>query len=225
MLPLVSGITRVNPDPTGTGSVAFSVTFSEFVVGVGAADFATTITGGISGQSITSVVGSGALYTVTVNTGSGGGTLRLDVLDDDSIRDAVNKPLGGSGVGNGIFTSGPTYTVIVPPGAFQRISPVEGAEDLNTNLKLVWEGSGEADGYEYCYDTSNDDACEGDNWVDVGMNTSVSLSGMEINTDYWWQVRAYNEAGQTLAHDPATQEEWGRFATGLNRVYIPMIIR
>ncbi len=43
--------------------------------------------------AIVSVSGSGARYTVTVDTGGGPGTLRLDLVDDDSIRDAAGNPL------------------------------------------------------------------------------------------------------------------------------------
>jgi PKD repeat protein len=65
----------------------------------------------VTGAAITNVTGSGATYTVTVNTGSGNGTIRLDLVDDDSIRDLANLPLGGAGTGNGNFTSGEIYTI------------------------------------------------------------------------------------------------------------------
>lgn len=48
---------------------------------------------------------------VLINTGTGDGTLRLDVIDDDSIVDAAISSLGGSGTGNGNFTSGESYTL------------------------------------------------------------------------------------------------------------------
>jgi hypothetical protein len=65
----------------------------------------------VTGASITNISGSGTTYTVTVNTGSGNGTIRLDVVDDDSIRDGSNNPLGGNGSGNGSYTSGQMYTI------------------------------------------------------------------------------------------------------------------
>jgi hypothetical protein len=71
-------------------------------------------TSDLSGASVAGVTGSGAGYAVTVNTGApaaGGGTLRLDVLDDDSIADAAGDRLGGAGAGNGGYTSGEVYTV------------------------------------------------------------------------------------------------------------------
>src|SRR6185369_2018366 len=84
---------------------------SDTVTGVDVNDFALTTTG-VSGASITGVSGSGAIYTVTVNTGSGNGTIRLDVVDDDSIVDIADNPLGGVGVGNGSFTGGESYTIL-----------------------------------------------------------------------------------------------------------------
>jgi hypothetical protein len=68
-------------------------------------------TSGLSGSAILAVSGSGSVYTVNVNTGSGSGTLRLDVVDDDSIKDLFLNPLGGPGLGNGSFTSGEVYSV------------------------------------------------------------------------------------------------------------------
>lgn len=91
--------------------VDFLVKFSEPVTGVDAADFALTIGGGISGAVITTVSGAGGDYIIHVDTGSGNGTLRLDVVDDDSIKDIPQNPLGGVGVGNGSFTSGEVYSV------------------------------------------------------------------------------------------------------------------
>jgi hypothetical protein len=80
------------------------------VTGVNTNDFTLTTTG-VASASVLVVSGSGSTYTVTVNTGSGSGTIRLDVVDNDSIRDGSNHPLGGSGAGNGNYASGQTYTI------------------------------------------------------------------------------------------------------------------
>jgi Tol biopolymer transport system component len=109
--PGVTSILRIDPNPTTTGSVNFTVNFSELVTGVNASDFVLTATGSISGATVTSVAGSGSTYTVTVNTGTGNGTLRLDVVDDDTILNGVLNPLGGPGAGNGNFSTGEAYTV------------------------------------------------------------------------------------------------------------------
>ena len=108
--PTVSSITRVGASPTGAASVQFNVTFSESVTGVDSSDFTLTTTG-VAGASIASVTGSAAAYVVTVNTGTGNGTIRLDVTDDDSIINGASTPLGSAGAGNGNFITGEVYTI------------------------------------------------------------------------------------------------------------------
>ena len=114
--PTVSASVRADTNPTNAGSVNFTVTFSESVTGVDILppfnDFGLVTSSGITGAAITSVSPiSGATYTVSVNTGSGNGTVRLDVIDNDSIIDSGGQPLGGAGVGNGNFTGGEAYTI------------------------------------------------------------------------------------------------------------------
>jgi hypothetical protein len=109
-IPMVSSIMRMDANPTAAQSVNFRVTFSEPVNGVDISDFGITPSG-ISGASLIAVNGSANLYAVTVGTGSGNGTLRLDLIDNDSIVESSNNPLGGVGTGNGNFTIGETYTI------------------------------------------------------------------------------------------------------------------
>ncbi len=68
--PIVSNITRVNPNPTNLASVKFTVTFSEPVTGVDFGDFSLMATDGINGALVTDVNGVGTVYVVTVNTGT-----------------------------------------------------------------------------------------------------------------------------------------------------------
>jgi hypothetical protein len=117
--PVVSSIDRAAASPTNASSVSWTVTFSESVSGVTAADFALANSGLGGTPAITSVTGSGASYTVAASTGSGSGTLGLNLVDDDSIADAATNKLGGtgtSGAGNGGFT-GQLYTVDRTPPA------------------------------------------------------------------------------------------------------------
>ncbi len=117
-LPAVLSINRLDPNPTGAGPVRFAVTFSSAVTGVNTtapfSDFNLTTTG-MTGAAITAVSGSGSSYVVSANTGTGIGTARLDLIDDDTIQDAISgKPLGGAGAGNGSFTLGQSYTIANP---------------------------------------------------------------------------------------------------------------
>jgi hypothetical protein len=109
--PSATAITRLDPNPSAAGSVRFTAAFSEPVTGVDAGDFTLAVTGAISGSAITTVEGSGTSYTISVSTGTGDGTLQLNLMDNDSIQDAISQPLGGAGVANGDFTTGEAYTI------------------------------------------------------------------------------------------------------------------
>jgi hypothetical protein len=102
--PTVVSSELINNNPTNAASVDYIVTFSEGVSGVDTSDFSLT-SSGVTGASITGVGGSGATRIISVNTGSGDGTIRLDVLDDDSIQDGIGNAL------NGGLTSGQSYTI------------------------------------------------------------------------------------------------------------------
>ena len=116
-VPMITDITRADPNPTAADMVRFTVNFSEKVWPVRLSDFMLTTTGSISGATVTDIspredqYRSAATYTVTVSTGTGDGTLRLDLIDSDSILDELGNPLGGAGADNGNFTSGETYTI------------------------------------------------------------------------------------------------------------------
>ncbi|MFL5896509.1 MAG: beta strand repeat-containing protein [Thermoleophilaceae bacterium] len=109
--PTVSSINLSTTSPTNATSVQFTVTFSESVTGVDSADFALATSNTVTGASVTGVAPvSGTTYTVTADTGSGDGTIGLNLVDDDSIQDAATNKLGGTGTANGNFT-GQTYTI------------------------------------------------------------------------------------------------------------------
>ena len=103
-VPTVHSINRVGGTPTNAGSVDWTVTFSENVSGVNAADFDLIVSGLAGSPSITGVTGSGSSYTVTASTGTGTGTLGLNLDDDDTIADGAGNRLGGTGADNGDFT-------------------------------------------------------------------------------------------------------------------------
>ena len=77
------------------------------MTGVTAAEFQPVTSTNVSGASVTGVTGRQHLYG-TLNTGTGTGTIGLNLIDDDSIVDASGTPLGGTGAGNGTFI-GPVY--------------------------------------------------------------------------------------------------------------------
>lgn len=130
--PVAAGITLVNPNPIAAGSVNYAVTFNQNVTGVDVADFA-LVASGLTSTSITSVTGSGKSYNVLVNTGNGSGSLGLNLVDNDSIQNAVSLSLGGVGAGNGNLT-GQAYNITKTPPRVASISRLEGSP---TNAAIV----------------------------------------------------------------------------------------
>jgi hypothetical protein len=120
--PMVVSILRADPDPTSEAIVDFTVLFTEPVTGVQPANFALTTTG-VAGAAITGVSGSADTYLVTVDTGTGVGTIRLDLAAIGAIADEVGNPLAGT------FTSGEFYTIVPPEPQFQR-------GDANTDASM-----------------------------------------------------------------------------------------
>jgi hypothetical protein len=96
------------------------------------------------------------------------------------------------------------------PDAFAKTTPVNLATGIPVNPELSWATSAEADRYEYCYDTSHDNGCTA--WVNNGKATSVTLSGLNLNTTYYWHVRSINSVGTTYS-DGSDTASWS-FTTG-----------
>jgi hypothetical protein len=70
-----------------------------------------------------------------------------------------------------------------------------------TSVLLMWQSVAGATSYEYCVSTTT--TCT--SWVNVGTATSASATGFSHNTTYFWQVRASNAAGSTLANGGVPQ--------------------
>lgn len=103
--PYILSISRADISPTNSNSVHFTVTFDESITGVDTSDFTVVGTGSATGV-ITGLSGSGSTYTVSVNSISGTGTLRLDLKSSGTgIQDAANNPIAAG------YTSGVAYTI------------------------------------------------------------------------------------------------------------------
>jgi hypothetical protein len=107
-----------------------------------------------------------------------------------------------------------------PPGAFAKLSPANGATNQPASLTLDWGDSPGAAQYEYCYDTTGDNACT--SWVSTGANSSVTLSSLSNGATYYWQVRANNTGGTTYANGSVTS--YWSFATDTIKQYMPLLI-
>ncbi|MBL1407548.1 MBG domain-containing protein [Sphingobacterium faecale] len=120
--PTVFSITRADGSPTNATTVRFIVTFSESVTGVDVSDFTLSATTGVSG-AISSVSGSGNIYTVSVNNLSGDGTLRLDVKNSGTgIEDAAGNAIAGG------YTAGEMYVLDYSPPSIPTISLADASD-------------------------------------------------------------------------------------------------
>ena len=119
--PTVVSLVRAVTSPTMADTVTYTLTFSEPVTGVAATNFAVVAGGGVAASSVATVSGAGTTWTVTVNTGRGTGSLRLDVVNGTGITDAASNVLAGTP-----FT-GETYQIdkggtVIGTGAGQPVA-------------------------------------------------------------------------------------------------------
>jgi len=94
------------------------------------------------------------------------------------------------------------------PGVFDKLSPGDIATSVPLNPTLSWTPS-TAPNYEYCIDTTNDDACNTE-WISTGSDTSVALSNLLYETTYYWQVQAVNSSAVAVEANGGT---WWSFTT------------
>jgi len=107
--PFVDSIQIASNNPPTGNTVVFSIKFSEAVRGVDIGDFRLDVRGNVTGAEILSVEGQGNTYSVTVSTPTGNGSLSLDLIDNDTIYDAVWNPLAG--IADGSFIYGEYYII------------------------------------------------------------------------------------------------------------------
>jgi hypothetical protein len=105
--------------------------------------------------------------------------------------------------GGGTFANGPASewrftTQALPPGAFTKTAPLNGATNRSTALTLNWTASPGATSYEYCLDLTDNGAC-GSTWESVGNTTTVLIKHLTPGTLHSWHVRAINNGGTTYA--------------------------
>lgn len=161
--PLVTESKRVNANPTSATTINFSVSFSEPMTGVDASDFHPIKTGTLTSVSVTGVSGGPTTYTVTVGlSATGTGTIRLDVVDDDSVLDVDINPLGGTGSENGDFTVGEIYEI---DRTGPRVVSILRTETNPTNLSMV------------NFDVTFNEPVSGVNLSDFQVVTSGAITG------------------------------------------------
>lgn len=118
--PVVSSINTASSNPGNATSETFTVTFSEGVTGVDAADFTIVTGGSVADTGIVVTPVSGSVYTVTVNGVTGDGTLGLKLnASATGITDLASNVITGGFTGQTytIDHTAPTVTSIAASGS------------------------------------------------------------------------------------------------------------
>src|SRR5215213_2394508 len=78
-------------------------------------------------------------------------------------------------------------------GTLGKSSPADGATNVDTTVTLSWSAytGTNLNRYRYCIDKTNNSQCDASGgWTNASGNRSVTLSGLEVGTHYYWQVQA-----------------------------------
>jgi 2',3'-cyclic-nucleotide 2'-phosphodiesterase (5'-nucleotidase family) len=178
----VSSSTRVDPSPTGAATVKYTVEFTEPVTGVDPTDFVVSAFG-VTGAHATNVTGFGTTYEVTVDTGNGNGSIRLDVSGTATILDMGSNALVGGYTGGEVYLISKTGPVLITP---------TNGENLHSNRPTFdWTDYVGAIGYQI---QVSKNATFTLLVVNTNINTLVSeytpALSLPVNTNLLWRVRA-----------------------------------
>ena len=182
-----------------TDSVTYTVTFSQAVTGVDAADFAVTASGTAAGN-IDAVSGSGTTYTVTVDTLSGDGTLRLDLnASGTGIQNGASVALASG------YSSGQSYALdrtapqvpSAPAMTMASDSGTSNSDAVTADLTPAFTGTGEIGSTVKLYD-SDGTTVLGSAVVDGAGNWSITSSTL-ANGVHQLTARAVDMAGNLSA--------------------------
>lgn len=142
-VPRVLSVVREESEPIPSGDAEFFVTFSHAVTDVDPSDFGLSTTGNVTGAYIAHIhpTENPAVFEVHVKTGVGAGTVKLNVIDRDSIASVYGAKLGGLGFANGSFFAGETYTVFQPPPQIQGVNIGDGTSNRSTirQIQVVFD--------------------------------------------------------------------------------------
>ncbi len=192
------GLTTVTKNLTLAIATAVTVTTASLAAGkVGTAYAATLAASGGSGTYTWSLV-SGALPSGISLSSSGAFSGAPTAAGTFSFTVGVKDAAGRS--------SSKALSIVVAaslPGAFSKSSPSSAATGVSrTSAVFTWTAAAGATSYEFCLTPASTTcgATGSTGWVSVGTALTTTRTGLASKTVYYWQVRAVNSAGSTLAN-------------------------
>jgi hypothetical protein len=105
---------------SNAGTIHFSFITAQNITGLSASNFA-LITDGIGGAVISSVTGSGNRFTITINTGSGDGTISLRLINDNSLSVPINNKPFTAAAAYRIDKTAPAITQVTIPNNSMKL--------------------------------------------------------------------------------------------------------
>lgn len=86
------------------------------------------------------------------------------------------------------------------PLRFNKLPVTVAKQGSMATATIKWSVAPDATSYEYCVQQSVDDCTPtSPSWVSVGTATTAAVAFLPMTTTFYWQVRAVNGAGSTLA--------------------------
>ena len=199
--PTVVSINRVGNQFTNASSVQWLVTFSEPVTGVTASNFG--LVESLSGSTtIQPVIGSGTTWTVTSTTGSGSGTIGLNLTLPTGIKDLVGNAMTSAGLPftgqvYSIDRTVPTFTGVtltpnsISVGTASVTLAITGTSDPTNNGVSSGVNGGE---YWICPSTCTNPAA-GSGTAFSGTSVSVPTAALLGGHQYTIRARVRDAAG------------------------------
>lgn len=133
---------------TSASNITYRVTFSEPVSGIqysgGNNNFQVAKTGTVAFSNPTGAATASNFVDITLTGGSGQGLIRVDFTEKDNVVDVAGNPVGGSGIGNGNFTtafSGNTYYTIALPQPVVEAITINTSNITGNSITLTWTGT------------------------------------------------------------------------------------